>query len=184
MIIGVAGRNGAGKGEVIKLLEARGFTAYSLSDAIRDVLRERGQEESRELMIDTGRSLREEGGPGVLAERLLTMMTPNGHFAVDSVRHPAEAQTLRESGRPFWLVWVDADEALRFERIRARGRGGDPETLEQLRELEGRELASDDPAAQQLLAVREIADAHVDNSGDLAHLRAQLAAALDDSPLK
>ena len=183
MIIGVAGRNGAGKGEVIKLLQARSFSALSLSDAIRDVLRERGQEESRELMIDTGRSMREEGGPGVLAERLLTMMKPNGNVAVDSVRHPAEAQALRESGKPFWLLWVDADEALRFERIRSRGRSGDPETLEKLRELEGRELASENPAAQQLLAVRDIADAHVDNSGDLEHLRSQLAAALEDSPL-
>jgi dephospho-CoA kinase len=183
MIIGVAGRNGAGKGEVIKLLQERSFTAHSLSDAIRDVLRERGQAESRELMIDTGRSLREEGGPGVLAERLLSMMRPNGNFAVDSVRHPAEAEALRESGRPFWLLWVDADEALRFERIRSRGRSGDPETLEELQELEGRELGSENPAAQQLLAVRGIADAHVDNSGDLEHLRAQLDVALASSPL-
>ena len=38
MIIGVAGRNGAGKGELVRFLEARSFHALSLSDAIRDEL--------------------------------------------------------------------------------------------------------------------------------------------------
>jgi len=115
MIVGVAGRNGAGKGEVIKLLEAKGYVAHSLSDAIRDVLRERGLEESRERMIETGRALRAEGGPGVLGERLAAKMDPAQDYAIDSVRHPAEVAALRASGQPFVLLWVDADLGVRFE---------------------------------------------------------------------
>jgi dephospho-CoA kinase len=178
MIIGVAGTNGAGKGEVIKLLEERGYTAYSLSDSIRAVLHEKNLQETRERMIETGRALRAEGGPGVLAERLLSMMDLDRDYAVDSVRHPAEAGVLRESGRPFHLVWVAADEAIRFERIRARGRSGDPETLESLRELEGRELGSADPAAQQLDAVRESADITLRNDADMAALRSEFESML------
>lgn len=158
MIVGVAGRNGAGKGEVIKLLEARGYIAVSLSDAIRDVLRERGLEESRERMIETGRALRVEGGAGVLGERITAGMDPARDYAVDSVRHPAEVDALRAAGQPFVLLWVDADLRVRFERMQARGRVGDPETLAALRELESRELGSADPAAQQLDAVRRITD--------------------------
>jgi dephospho-CoA kinase len=170
MIIGVSGRNGAGKGEFIKCLEQEGFGCLSLSDAIREVLRERGQVESRALMIDTGRELRAEGGPGVLAERLLDLMEPARDYAVDSVRHPAEVEALRASGRDFRLVWVDADEAIRFERIKARGRSGDPQTPDELHALEARELASKDPAAQQLLAVRELAEVIVTNDAGLDQL--------------
>ena len=42
MILGVSGLNGAGKGEVVRFLEARSFYALSLSDVIRDELRAQG----------------------------------------------------------------------------------------------------------------------------------------------
>jgi dephospho-CoA kinase len=170
MIIGVSGRNGAGKGEFIKCLEREGFRSLSLSDAIRRVLEERGLGETRERMIDTGRELRAEGGPGVLAERLLEMMDSGGDYAVDSVRHPAEVAVLRASGRPFRLVWVDADESVRFARIQVRGRPGDPHSVDELRALEARELASKDPAAQQLLAVQAGADLTLRNDRGLEQL--------------
>ncbi len=178
MIVGVAGRNGAGKGEVIKLLEARGFVALSLSDAIREVLAERGLEESRERMIETGRALRAEGGPGVLGERLLARMDPDRDYAVDSVRHPAEVEALRAGGHRFVLLWVDADLQVRFERMQSRGRIGDPETLDTLRQLESRELGSSDPAAQQLNAVREMTDHVLINDAGLDALSPALDAAL------
>ena len=174
MIIGVAGRNGAGKGEVIKLLEAKGFVAMSLSDVIRDVLRAQGLEESRERMIEAGRVLRAEGGPSVLGERMLAKMDPAGDYAVDSVRHPAEVEPLRGDGRPFLLLWVDANESVRFDRMRARGRVGDPETLEELRTLEARELGSADPAAQQLNAVQDISDRVLKNDAGIDVLSAAL----------
>jgi hypothetical protein len=66
--------------------------------------------------------------------------------------------------------------------MRARGRGGDPQTLEALRALEGRELGSADPAAQQLLAVQALADATVRNDGTLAELHAQVQALLGALP--
>ena len=182
MIVGVAGRNGAGKGEVIKLLEARGYLALSLSDVIRDVLRERGPEPSRERMIETGSELRADGGAGVLGERLLAKMDSTRDYAIDSVRHPAEVDALRAGGLPFILLWVDADEAVRFDRMRARGRVGDPETLEGLRALESLELGSADPAAQQLDAVQKISDRVLHNDRGLEALSEELDQALSAAP--
>jgi len=179
MIIGVAGRNGSGKGEVIRFLTERSFYAYSLSDVIREVLAERGVEESRERMIETGRELRAARGPGALAEITVAKLEGDVNYAIDSIRHPAEVEVLRSCGTPFHLLWVEADEALRLERIVARGRPGDPRTLEELRALEGRELASDDPAAQQLLAVRDQADYVISNEGSLEDLAAQLQPVLE-----
>ena len=171
MILGVSGLNGAGKGEIVRFLEERSFYALSLSDVIREELRRQGLEETRERMIETGNAMRAAEGPGGLAGRLAGQLSPDRNYVIDSVRHPAEVDLLRVRTERFKLIWVEADEAGRFERIRARGRGGDPASLEELRALEGRELASADPAAQQLLAVREIADFVVQNDGSIEELR-------------
>lgn len=174
MIIGVAGPNGAGKGEVVAWLAARSFTALSLSDVIRDELRAQGVAESRERMIEAGRTLRALHGPAVLAERLRAKIQPDRHYVIDSIRHPAEVEALRALGARFRLLWVDADPRLRFERLRARNRPGDPDTFERLIELENRERGSDDAAMQQLDAVARLADVVLRNDGDLAALHARL----------
>jgi len=181
MIFGVSGFNGAGKGEIVRFLEARSFYALSLSDVIRDELRTQGFEETRERMIETGRALRSAHGPGALADRLAAKLLPDRNYVIDSVRHPAEVEALRARTGRFRLLWVDADERVRLERIRARGRSGDPETLEALRAFETRELASDDPAGQQLLAVQHLADFTLRNDGDLPALHEALQQILERS---
>lgn len=178
MIVGVAGLYGAGKGEVVAFLRARSFYAHSLSDVLREELAQRGIEETRERMIETGNALRAAEGAGVLARRLLAPLAPDRNYVIDSIRHPAEVEVLRGAGRPFHLLWVEAGEATRLARIRDRARPGDPATLAELRRLEGRELASGNPSAQQLLAVRELADEVVPNDGSLEELHAVLQAVL------
>jgi dCMP deaminase len=181
MIIGVSGPNGAGKGEFVKYLEERSFYALSLSDAIRDVLAAEGVPETRERMIETGNRLRAEGGPGALAVGILKKLRPDRNYAIDSIRHPAEVEVLRAHTPDFQLVWVDADIDVRFARLQARGRPGDPQTLEKLRELEDRELGSDDPAAQQLDAVRAMADFVVRNDAGLDSLYTSIRSVFRES---
>jgi len=170
MILGVAGPNGAGKGVVVGYLQERSFYPLSLSDVIRDELRAHELDETRERMIDTGRALRAAGGPGVLAERLVEKLLPDRNYVIDSIRHPAEVEVLRRASPGFRLLWIDAPLETRFDRLRVRGRRGDPDSVEELRRLEGRELGSDDPSAQQLLAVRDLADFPLENVGSLEAL--------------
>ncbi len=181
MILGVSGLNGSGKGEVVRFLEARSFYALSLSDVLRDELRARGLEETRERMIATGRELRAAEGPGALAERLARRLVADRNYVIDSVRHPAEVEALRARSARFRLLWIDASEATRLARIQARARPGDPQGADELRRLEGQELGSADPAAQQLLAVRDMADLRVDNETSLAALHAALQEILEQS---
>ncbi|RIK93804.1 MAG: hypothetical protein DCC71_23850 [Proteobacteria bacterium] len=174
MILGVSGPYGAGKGEVVAYLEARSFYPLSLSDVLRDELRARGLEETRERMIATGNELRAKSGPAALAERLLARLAPDRNYVIDSIRHPAEVEALRAQGRGFRLIWVDADPALRIERLRTRGRTGDPDSLPKLLEQEGRERRGGGDAAQQLDAVEALADFRVRNEGSLAALHAEI----------
>jgi dCMP deaminase len=174
MILGVSGLNASGKGEVVAFLTQRSFYTHSLSDVIRTELRARGLEETRERMIETGRELRAQEGSAALARRLLPLLHADRNYVIDSIRHPAEVEALRAAGSRFRLIWVEAQEAIRFARMRERARPGDPTSLEELRRLEGRELGSDDPAAQQLLAVRGLADEVLHNDGPIAELHDQL----------
>lgn len=176
MIIGVAGRNGAGKGELVRFLEARSFTALSLSDVIRQELAARGLPESRERMIEVGQELRRRSGPGAMAQALVKQLLPDRNYAIDSIRHPVEVEILRHCGQSFHLVWVDANIATRFARMQARGRQGDPKSLADLERLENRERGSDDPNAQQLDAVERVADFRISNDDSLQAFQAQIEA--------
>jgi dCMP deaminase len=181
VILGVSGPYGAGKGEVVAYLRARSFYPLSLSDVLRDELRARGEEETRERMIATGNELRAKYGPAALAERLLARLERDRNYVVDSIRHPAEVEALRAQGRGFRLLWVDADPALRIERLRARARPGDPGSLASLLEQEGRERGGQGDAAQQLDAVAALADFRLQNEGSLAALHAEVQRVLEAS---
>jgi dCMP deaminase len=172
MLIGLTGRNASGKGEVAKYLEKKSFYFYSLSDVIRDEVRKRGLEMSRENLINTGNDLRQKHGPGVLAQRILAKVEPDKNYVIDSIRNPSEVEALR-SARTFKLVHVDAPVKLRFERLRARGREGDPTAFEHFVELEQREMEGDENS-QNLRKVGEMADFTVMNDGPLEKLYEQI----------
>ncbi len=176
MIIGLTGRNGAGKGTVADWLVAHGLRYTSLSDELRADLRRRGLEPTRDNLIAGGRRLREEGGAGVLATLVLqTIDREGGPAIVDSVRNPAEVEVLRE--RPdFRLLEVRAERRVRYERIRARARSGDAESFEEFVRHEEAELHSRDVAAQRLVATAALADLHIDTDGDMQALEAALRA--------
>ncbi len=171
--IGLAGLNGAGKGEVIRHLERWSFHSVSLSDVIRQDLAEDELEPTRAHMIERGRALRERLGAGALAERVIGGLAPNCNHVIDSVRTPAEVETLRAAG-DFRLWWIEAPAKIRFERIRQRARSGDAETFEAFEAQQARELESRDPAGQQLLRVRDLADELIPNSRDLEALHRRL----------
>ncbi|NNL67433.1 MAG: hypothetical protein HKP30_14385 [Myxococcales bacterium] len=59
-----------------------------------------------------------------------------------------------------------------------RGRPGDPESVERLRELEGREQGEGSGAGQQLAAVQALADFTIRNDGDRAALHEAIQAVL------
>ncbi len=179
MIIGLTGTNGAGKTEVADYLRSRGFEYHSLSDEIRAEIRNRGQEITREVLIAVGNELRSRYGPGVLAERVLRRLDRNHNYVVDSIRNPSEVEALRSRG-DFQLLSVDADVRLRFKRTRERGRERAAQTLEQFTAEEARELDSRDPANQQLIATRRLADITIQNDGSIQELRMQLDRILPD----
>lgn len=173
MIIGLTGTNGAGKTEVSQYLVSRGFAYHSLSDEIREEVKKRGREITREVLTAVGNELRNRFGAGVLAERILVQLGHDRNYVIDSVRNPTEVEVLRRR-KGFVLLAVDAKQAVRFERSKLRGREGAARTLEQFIQEEQRELQSEDPASQQLVATRQMADVVVNNDGTMEELQHRL----------
>jgi len=177
IVIGLTGPNAAGKGEVAACLRDRGFTVHSLSDVVREEAAARGLPPEREHLIRIGNLLREEGGPGALARRILPRL--GDRDVVDSIRTPGEVEVLRGLPR-FVLVAVRAPLETRFHRALARGRPGDPRTLEEFEARERQENATD-PFAQQLDATFRLADRVLDNATGLDELRRAVERLLDET---
>jgi dCMP deaminase len=173
MIIGLTGKNGSGKTEVSEYLKNRGFEYHSLSDEIRNEIRRRGLEITREVLIDVGNGLREKFGSGILAERILSNLEQEHNYVIDSIRNPSEVDVLKRR-KDFVLLAVEADLRVRFERSLKRGRENAARSFEQFMEEETRELESDNPASQQLHATHRKADLVVSNNGTIEELHQKL----------
>ncbi len=176
IVFGLTGKNASGKGTVAEILKKKNFTYHSLSDSLRDELKSLKKEETRENLIDIGNELREKGGPGVLADKLIPKLNFENNHIVDSIRNPLEVISLRKETllRRFFLISVDANSRLRYDRLCSRGRIGDTDSWEKFVEQEKKEENNDDPNKQQLSRTMQMADYNIDNSGTLEELEAQV----------
>lgn len=176
IVLGLTGKNASGKGTVAEILKKKDFIYHSLSDSLRDELNSLKKEETRENLIEIGNKLREKGGPGVLADKLLPKLNSDSNHIVDSIRNPFEVISLRKGTLfgSFILISVDANARLRYDRLRSRGRTGDTDSWEKFVEQERKEENNDDPNKQQLSKTMEMADYIIDNSGTIGELEAQI----------
>jgi dephospho-CoA kinase len=169
-LIGLTGTNGAGKGEAAAFFKSRGYAYTSLSDILREELRERGLEATRDNLIRTGNELRAAFGPDILARRAMDRLT--GPTVFDSIRNTREVAYLRTQ-EGFILLALDAPLEVRFGRVAARGRNESAATLEEFQKKEEQERKGGQ-AAQQLEACMAAADHLVWNDGSLEDLHRKL----------
>jgi len=178
MIIGLTGKNAAGKGELANHLKSKGFIYYSLSDALRDEATKQDLDHSRDTLIKLGTEMREKFGYGILAKRINEKISQNkGNFVVDSIRNPGEIEELRKN-KDFILIGVDADSKIRFERLLKRGRLGDSKTLEEFMEHEKKEN-NNEGSGQQLDKCIEMADKIINSNGTIEEANKDFDAYLD-----
>lgn len=176
MIIGITGKNAAGKGEAAKYFEKKGFEYFSLSDVIRDELKEKGIEPARENLISHGNHLREKHGAGVLAKKIISKIKNDS--VVDSIRNPEEIMQLRKL-KEFILIGIDAPVEIRFKRSLKRARAGDAKTLEEFKAIEEKENFKN-TTGQQLDKCISMADKVIINDGSLEELHGKLGGILHE----
>jgi len=167
MIIGLTGKNAAGKGEIANYLKTRGFVYYSLSDVIREEATKMGLEHTRDNLIGLGTEMREKHGNSILAKRINEKIgkLQNQDVVIDSIRNPGEIEELRKN-EGFILIAVHTDAKIRFERLLNRARVGDAKTFKQFLEHENKEN-NNEGAGQQLDKCIDMADAVINSNGTI-----------------
>src|SRR3990167_1144833 len=195
MIIGLTGKNAAGKGEVANYLKAKGFIYYSLSDELREEATKKGLSHERETLTNLGNILRKRNGAGYLAKKINekirndnkknartksgTNSVGNGkNFVVDSIRNPFEAKELLKN-RDFLLIGIDAPIGLRFERLLKRGRTGDSKTLVEFKQHEEKENTKN-KNSQQLDETLKLAGKIIKNDSSLKELHNKIDGLFDE----
>jgi dephospho-CoA kinase len=178
MILGLTGTIGAGKGEAADYLaDVKGFAHYSVRDFLMAEIAKRGLPPDRNSTRAVANELRQAHSPSYIVEVLYAKANERGGDAlIESIRTIGEAKFLKASGA--FIMAVDADRRLRYERIHARGASTDHVDFDTWVAQEDRELVSTDPWDMNVRGVMAMADSTILNEGSLDDLHAKIDAAL------
>lgn len=167
MIIGITGTLGAGKGTVVKyLVEEQGFTHLSARAFFQELMEAAGLPIDRDSMSAFANELRAKRGPGYVFDELFRRAAEHdGDVVIESLRTVGEAEALK-SHRDAYLLAVDADQKLRYERIHGRGSALDQVSFEKFAAQEAAEMHGDQPYQQNIAAVMALADLTIYNDND------------------
>ncbi len=169
-LIGLTGTNGAGKGEAAAFFQKKGYKYFSLSDLIREELRNKGQIITRDNLIKMGNHLRNKFGPDILARRVIERV--QGKAIIDSIRNPKEVAYLKKQNN-FLLLAVDAPVEIRYNRVIKRGREESMDSLQEFIAKEAEEMSIEE-SGQQLQNCMKMADIVIINDGSLEDFHKKL----------
>ncbi|MCD6488702.1 MAG: flagellar hook-basal body complex protein FliE [Desulfurococcales archaeon] len=131
ILICVTGMPGSGKSIVAAVSKELGIPIVNMGDVVREETLRRYGMITPELLRETSIALRKEYGPKVIAERVLMRIKniDKKIVVIDGVRSLYEIEVFKNIGNPVILA-IHASPKTRYERIRQRGRPGDPDNWE------------------------------------------------------
>ena len=178
VIIGITGTLGAGKGTVVEhLVREKGFAHYSVREFLTNELERRGTPVTRDALSSLGDELRLHYSPSYIIEQLYRKAEETGQNAViESIHNLGEVEFLRSKGA--LLFAVDADQRVRYERIKLRGSVTDAVSFEKFLADEGREMSATELHKQNIAACIALADYTIHNDATQDDLYVQMGQAL------
>jgi dephospho-CoA kinase len=173
-VIGVIGRNGSGKDEVLRYLRDRhGVPFVSTGDIVREIAAGEGRTPDRSTLQEISHSYFRKYGQGCFVKMLAEKIRGKGWpvAGISGVRSPQDVRTMKEMlGPSFVLVEVSVtDPRVRFERMRQRGEERDTDSYQR--------FLDQDSGEEQLFHVEEaamMADCSLTNDGSLQDLHRKI----------
>ena len=171
MFLGITGYPCAGKGEAANILKDRGFRTISISDVLREKLREMSVPVTREHLVELANFIRERAGNGALMKMTIERIGTSNTI-IESIRHPDEVLELKKAGGKFFFI--TAEPKTRFERIKERKREEDPQTWETFLKHELIEAGKGEGSGQRIRDCELMADTTIENNGTIEELKQKI----------
>jgi len=180
-LIGITGTIGAGKGTIVDyLVKHKGFIHYSVRAFLTEEIKKRGIEINRDNFVVVANDLRAVHTPSYIIEAIYRQAAENGQDCIiESIRSPGEVEALRKKDN-FYLMAIDADPKIRYERIILRQNETDHISFETFQENEAREHENEDPNKQNISTCIQMADKELHNNGTLKELHQQIEDFIND----
>lgn len=142
LVVLVTGMPGSGKSIVAEYLKKKGFYTFSLGDVVREIVEQRGLEKTQSNLLKVAEEIRRVYGKAGVAELLLEKLD-NVEFPVviDGVRSLEEIRVFARFSKCIHIVSIYSPPWLRFQRIKERGRPGDPTDFKEFLERDLKELS-------------------------------------------
>jgi dephospho-CoA kinase len=165
LVIGIAGRIGAGKTSAGEYLSSQyGFQYLRYSLVLSEWLAKGPRGNAR--LQEIGWEVMAKGMQAELNRRLLAQVKPDASFAVDGLRHPLDYETLRRCyASSFHLLFIDAPQRVRWNRKKSRAK---------YRTFRAFEAADSHPVEQHIESLRADAAAVLKNENSLEDFYAAL----------
>ncbi len=177
IIIGITGTLGSGKGTVVEYLKTRyDFKHFSASGFINEEITHRGLVINRDNQRIVANDLRTNYGASYVAENLYEQAMKFGANSVlESLRAIGEIEALRKKPGNFYLLAIDADPKVRYDRVTTQRRGEkDNVSYEHFLEQEQKEMHDTAPGGMNIAKCMAMADGYVNNNNDLESLYQQV----------
>ena len=142
--VAVCGMPGSGKSIISETARRLQWSIRTMGDVVRSEVERLGLDHSPEVTGRVAVDLRESHGPTVIADRLAAQikedLIANHDVLVDGIRSPVELERLTQvvGHRPL-LIGVTADDSIRWQRLKERGRPEDG-SIESLQARDQREI--------------------------------------------
>jgi dephospho-CoA kinase len=161
LVVGVAGRIGAGKTSVAKYLNTlQGFQYLRYSQVLSDWLANDPWRKAH--LQDVGWEVMSGGLQAELNRRLIAQIEPDADVVVDGLRHPLDYESLKSSFLfSFRLLYIDSTQNARWARLKANGRYADAASFQ---------VADAHPVEEKIELLRPRASSVIQNSGSLDDL--------------
>ncbi len=169
LVIGIAGRIGAGKTSAAKYLNTKhGFQYLRYSQVLAEW--KAANPESKAQLQSVGWEVMAGGMQTELNRRLIAQVFPESDVAIDGLRHTIDQESLSKAFSPsFRLFYIESGVEQRWNHLNGKGRYTSRDIFN---------AADSHPVEQQIESLRTKADLVLRNDGSLQDLYAAIDKAI------